>query len=51
LCYTTVDGVHLINAYCISTNKKLEDISVEEFCDYVKTRGVDKIVLGDVEIV
>jgi hypothetical protein len=51
ICYPIVDGALLVNEYCMSTNKKLEDISVDEFCEYAKTRGVDKIILGDVEVV
>jgi hypothetical protein len=51
MCYQVVDGRILLNEYSISTNKNFEEISLEEFCEFVKSRGVDLVVLGDAKVV
>ena len=49
-CYQIVDGRMLLNEYSIATNKKFDDITLEEFTVFAKNRGVDLIVFGSVHI-
>jgi len=50
LCYDIIDGEQLLNEYLISTSKQINNISIVEFCEFALSRGVDKIILGDVSI-
>jgi len=51
MCYNIINGELLINDYSNSHNKKLEDISITEFTQFAKTRGVTKLIFGNVTVV
>lgn len=51
MCYNIVDGEQMLNEYCMQVNKKMDEISIDEFCNYAKQRGVNQLILGEVEIV
>jgi len=50
MCYQIVDGRILLNEYSVATSKKFEEISLEEFSDFARSRGVDLLVYGTAKI-
>ena len=48
LCYNVENGLTILNEYSRTFNKSYTEISIEEFCDFAKTEGIDYIVIGNV---
>jgi hypothetical protein len=50
LCYSIEDGYSMLNEYSVSVGKNYLDVSIDEFCDYAKSKGIDYVVAGTVRV-
>ena len=50
LCYNVENGLNILNEYSRSINKSFSEISIDEFCDYAKTKGIDYVVIGNARV-
>lgn len=50
-CYNVVNGQTLLNDCSMALHKNFDSISLEEFSDFARSRGVDIIVYGNTNVV
>ena len=50
LCYSIESGMSLLNEYSYLVNKNFLEIELNDFCDYVKDKGIDYVVIGSARV-